>query len=162
MRAAGPLAALALALAGATALAEDMPAQSRGQTLYVPVYSQVWHGNRDGSGQPSLVLLSAMLSIRNTDPAHAITLRSARYYNDDGKLVREFLTAPQTLGPLQATELFVELKDTTGGTGASFLVAWSADQAVNPPVVETVHTYFFGNQSAVFASPGRVIRASGP
>jgi hypothetical protein len=155
------LAALALALAGAPAVAEDLPPLSRGQTLYVPVYSQVWHGNRNGSGEPSLVLLSAMLSIRNADPGHAITVRSARYYNDDGKLVREFLTAPQTLGPLQATELFVEHKDTSGGTGASFLVEWTADQAVNPPVVETVHTYFFGNQSAVFASPGRVIRAAG-
>jgi hypothetical protein len=162
MRAAAPRLALALSLALAAAAARaDPPALSRGETVYAPVYSQVWHGNLDGKGKPSLLLLSAMLSIRNTDPARGITVRSARYYGDDGQLVREFLAAPRTLGPLQAFELFVEHKDTTGGTGASFLVEWTADQPVNPPLVETVHTYFFGTQSIVFTAPGRAIRTAG-
>jgi hypothetical protein len=153
-------AALALALAAAAAQAEPL-APSRGETVYVPVYSQVWHGNLDSRGKPSLLLLSAMLSIRNTDPAHGITVRSARYYAEDGRLVRDFLAAPRTLGPLQAFQLFLEHKDTTGGTGASFLVEWTADQPVNPPLVEAVHTYFFGTQSVVFTTPGRAIRTAG-
>ncbi|MFO1058026.1 MAG: DUF3124 domain-containing protein [Dongiaceae bacterium] len=160
MRAAALGLALGLALAAGPARA-DPPPLTRGETVYAPVYSQVWHGNLDSRGKPSLLLLSAMLSVRNTDPAHGITVRSARYYGDDGKLVREFLAAPKALGPLQALDLFVEHKDTTGGSGASFLVEWAADQPVNPPLVETVHTYFFGTQSIVFTTPGRAIRTAG-
>ena len=149
------LIALFLFLSGAAgAAASEL---SQGQNVYVPVYSQVWHGNLDGSGKPWMLLLSVMLSIRNTNPEHAITVRSVRYYDTEGKLLREFYTEPKHLGPFQSTDLFVENKDVTGGTGANFLVVWDAEKPVNPPVVEAVHAYFFGTQSVVFTSPGRAI-----
>ncbi len=140
------------------AIGAEQPAPlSKGQTLYVPVYSHISHGNLDGRGKPSELLLSSMLSLRNTDPAHSITVTSARYYDTDGKLLREYLPKPQVLGPMGSAELFVEHKDKAGGSGANFVVEWKADRSVNPPIVETVNAYFFGTQSVAFTSPGRPI-----
>ncbi len=150
------LVALLLLLAGSPAGAAEL---SRGQTIYVPVYSHVWHGNLDGSGKPSMLPLSVMLSIRNVDPEHGIVVRAVRYYDTEGKLLKEFYKEPKTLAPLQSTDVFVENKDMTGGAGANFLVLWDADGAVNAPIVEAVHAYFFGTQSLVFTSPGRAIES---
>ncbi|EME68180.1 hypothetical protein H261_19838 [Paramagnetospirillum caucaseum] len=139
------------------ARAEQPPPLSKGQSLYVPVYSHISHGNLDGRGKPSELLLSSMLSLRNTDPAQSITVTSARYYDTAGKLLREYLPKPLVLGPMGSSELFVEHKDKTGGSGANFVVEWKADRAVNVPVIETVNAYFFGTQSVAFTSPGRPI-----
>lgn len=146
---------LVAALTGAAAAAEP-PSLTPGQTLYVPVYSEVLYGNADG-GKPSRWPLSAMLSIRNTDPNHPMTVRSIRYYGTDGRLVREY-PAGQTLGPMATAEVFVEHKDTTGGTGANFLVTWEAARPINPPIVETVHSYFFGTRALAFTSAGQPLR----
>jgi len=128
----------------------------------VPVYSELQYGNLNDSGRPSRMPLSAMLSIRNTDPAQTITVRSARYYDGTGKLLREYLDVPRALGPLQSTELFIEHKDLAGGAGASFLVVWESASPANRPVIEAVHALFFGNQSTAFVTTGREIRSPGP
>ena len=146
--------ALLLAFAASAAAASDL---SRGQTVYVPVYSHIKHGNLDSSGKPWTLPLSVMLSIRNIDPANGFTVRAVRYYDTEGKLLREFYAEPKKMGPLESTNVFVENKDMTGGTGANFLVVWDAESPVNPPIIEAVHAYFFGNQSVVFTTTGRVV-----
>lgn len=154
------LAVLGLLAIAPSALADEAPALSRGETVYAPVYSDVQYGNLDGSGNPSRMPLSAMLSIRNTNPDAPITIKSARYYDSAGKLLREFIEQPKSLAPLESTEVFVEHRDMAGGSGANFLVVWDSATPVNPPVVEVVHGYFFGNQSVAFISPGRPIRTA--
>jgi hypothetical protein len=147
-------------LAAPAARAEQPAPLSKGQTLYVPVYSHISHGNLDGRGKPSELLLSSMLSLRNTDPAGTVTVTSARYYDTEGKLLREYLPKPLVLGPMGSSELFVEHRDKTGGSGANFVVEWKSDKPVNPPLVETVNAYFFGTQSVAFTSPGRPIHTA--
>lgn len=139
------------------AAAQEAFALTKGQMVYVPVYSHILHGNLDSRGQPMTLLLSSMLSIRNTDPAHGMTVKSARYYDTGGKLLRDFVSAPIRLGAMASTEFFVEHKDMSGGSGANFVVEWSSDQPINPPLIETVNAYFFGTQSVAFTSPGRPI-----
>ena len=148
------LLALLLLFTASAAGAADL---SRGQTIYVPVYSHIAHGNLDSSGKPWTLPLSVMLSIRNIDPASGLTVRAVRYYDTEGKLLREFYAEPKKLGPLQSTDVFVENKDMTGGSGANFLVVWDAESPVNPPMVEAVHAYFFGPQSIVFTTSGRAV-----
>ncbi len=148
-------------LSTASGHAQDIRPLAQGETVYVPVYSEILYGNLGSSGKPSRMPVSAMLSIRNVDEAASITVRSVRYYDSAGKLLREFLDQPLTLGPLATTEVFVEHKDMSGGTGANFLVVWQASRPVNPPIVEAVHAYFFGNQSIAFVSPGRPILPQG-
>jgi hypothetical protein len=158
MRSALKAALFAAAILSPTAVAAEQAVPlSKGQTLYVPVYSHISHGNLDGRGKASELLLSSMLSLRNTDPAHPITITAARYYDTDGKLLRDYLAKPLPLAPMGSSELFVEHKDKSGGSGANFVVEWKSDRPVNPPVIETVNAYFFGTQSVAFTSPGRPI-----
>lgn len=141
-------------------LAGDAPPSSAGQTVYVPIYSHVLHGNQDRRGKPEEWLLSAMLSIRNTDVNHGMTVRSVVYYDTEGKLLRSYLTEPRKLGPLATIEFFVENRDKSGGSGANFLVAWDAEKSINPPIIEAVHTNFYGSQSVAFITEGRVLQTA--
>jgi hypothetical protein len=57
-----------LGLLAATVFAADEPALLSGQTLYLPVYSHVYHGDPGKDGKPAQTLVSTHASIRNTDP----------------------------------------------------------------------------------------------
>lgn len=149
----------AICLACQPVLAQDIPPLSKGQMLYVPVYSHISHGNLDHRGKASELLLSTMLSLRNTDPALPITVTSVRYYDTEGKMLRDYLAKPLVLAPMASSEVFVEHKDKSGGSGANFVVEWNSERPVNTPVVESVNAYFFGTQSVAFTSPGRPIAA---
>lgn len=146
---------------GTAGQAMEPPPLTQGQTVYVPVYSHLLHGNQDRRGQPDRWGMAAMLSIRNTDPDNSMSIRSVRYYGTDGMLLREYMEQPKSLGAMATTEIFVELSDRTGGTGANFLVVWDAVRPINAPRIETVHTYFFGTQSVAFVSPGQPLHVTG-
>lgn len=150
------LLALILLMPALPAWAEEIKPLT-GQTVYVPVYSHIWHGNLDSKGKPQMLLLSSMLSVRNTDPDDGVIVTSVRYYDTAGKMLREFVVKPARLGPMASTDFFVEHKDDDGGTGANFIVEWKADKPISPPIIETVNAYFFGPHSLAFTSPGRAI-----
>jgi hypothetical protein len=150
--------ACALALVALPCRAAEPGAPVSGQTVYVPVYSHILHGNLDSKGRPGSLPLSAMLSIRNTDAHGSLTVRSVRYVDTEGRPIRELVAQPRSLSPMASMELFVENKDMAGGSGANFVVVWDAAQPVDAPVIETIHSYFFGSLSAVFVSPGKPIR----
>lgn len=59
---------LAAWFSSSISFAEEALDLSRGQVVYVPIYSQIWYRNLDSQGKPSILLLSSMVSIRNTDP----------------------------------------------------------------------------------------------
>jgi hypothetical protein len=149
--------AVLLTLMTGAAAAEEREPLSRGQTVYVPVYSSIWYGNVDSRLKASKLLLSSMLSIRNLDPDNSIVVNTVRYYDTDGKLLKEDNLA-RTLAPLASTDVFIEFKDDTGGTGAKFIVVWQADVPVNPPIIESVNTHFTGTQLTAFLSRGRPIK----
>lgn len=149
-----------LALSGGPSFAVNAPETTQGQTVYVPVYSDVLYGNADRVGRPAKWLLSATLSIRNTDPTSALRIRSIRYYDTDGKLIREYPTGDE-ISPLGTREIFVEHADQSGGSGANFIVVWDADKAINAPIIETVHAYFFDTRGLVFVSPGQALHVEG-
>ena len=131
---------------------ESMPTTSKGQTVYVPIYSHVYGGDRE-----QRVLLTATLSIRNTDPIHAITISRVDYYDSEGKLIRNYLLRPTALKAMAAVRYVVAESDKTGGSGASFLVRWYAAVPVRPPVVESVMIGTKMQQGISFTSRGQVI-----
>lgn len=152
-----PGAALVAGLYGLIGDAAADPGRSRGQTLYVPVYSSVLHGNQDRSGKPGEWLLSVMVSLRNTDPRNPVRVTAARYYDGGGALLREFVTEPKTLAPLASMATFIENRDTSGGSGGSLVVTWEAAVPVSPLLIEALHTDLFGTRSISFVSRGEVI-----
>ncbi len=143
------------------AAASEMPPLSTGQAVYVPVYSSVLYGNINSDGKPSEMLLSAMLSVRNTDPKHAITLTSVKYYDTEGRMLREHIAAPAQLPPMGTRDFFVEYRERSGGTGANFMVTWKSEHRVNQPIMETLQVYHAGAQSQSFISRGQVIDPHG-
>ena len=141
-----------LLMANAAAFCQDARPQSLGQELYLPIYSNMLYGNLSRSGKPSRILLSAMVSIRNTDPKNAMRLVSARYFQSQGQFLREYITAPVELPPLGTKDLFVELPDDSGGAGANFLIRWEATDPVNPPLVEALHANLDSGKAVVFTT----------
>ncbi len=145
------LALWAVAALAATALAGSV--LTRGQTVYVPLYSHVYQGLRDRPFD-----LSATVSVRNTDPEKALRLVFVDYYDTAGKLVRHYLDAAESVPPLATREFQVGEKDTAGGSGAKFLIRWTSEAPMSPPVVESVMIGTANSQGISFLSTGRVVR----
>jgi hypothetical protein len=129
---------------------------SQGQTVYVPIYSHVYSGDRE---RP--FLLAAILSIRNTDLKHGITVLAADYYDTEGNPVRKYLEKPVRLGPLASLRYVVGESDKSGGSGAKFIVRWQSDVQVNAPIVEGVMIGTQLGQGISFVSRGQVISPAG-
>jgi hypothetical protein len=138
----------------ATAFAQE---RSKGETLYLPVYSHIWHGDVGRDGKPTKTLMSVSVSIRNTDPANPVRVTSAQYYDTDGRKLKEYMPKPSVIGPMGTEELFIARSDDRGGSGANFVIVWSADAAVSPPIVEAVHANLPGGRSIVFTTSARRI-----
>jgi Protein of unknown function (DUF3124) len=130
--------------------AQEVRALSTGQSIYLPIYSHMLYGNLGKSGKASQVLLSALVSIRNTDVRRPLRILSARYYDTHGKLLGERVPAPTILPPLGTLELFVELNDASGGSGANFIIKWESDAPINPPLVEALHANMDGGKAVIF------------
>jgi|UniRef100_A0A7C4EUK1 hypothetical protein len=141
----------------ASAQGENIVHQATGQTIYVPVYSHIYGGLRS---RP--LDLTATLSIRNTDMTEPLNLTSVAYYDSDGKLVKTYLKKEQPLGPLATTHFIVEESDTSGGSGAKFVVQWKSTKPITPPVVECVMITIQSGLGISFVSAGRVLSETRP
>lgn len=150
------LLALAATLACGAATAQSLPS-AMSQVLYLPIYSHIYHGDLDARGKSVQTLLSAHVSIRNTNIGKSLKLHYARYYDTDGKLLKEFVPNPVVIPPLGTHELFVPRSDVSGGSGANFLISWSADTSVNPPLVEALHADITETRTLTFITTARPI-----
>ncbi len=153
------LLALSLILVSGAAGAEA-PVLTAGQTLYLPIYSHIWHGDRVVQGKyPLKSQVSALVSIRNTSPKTPIKVTSARYFSTEGKLLKEYVSAPVAINPMGTHELFVEKQEALGGSGANFVIEWQSAAPTNPPIVEAVHADIMGHQTFTFVTTARPIAA---
>lgn len=128
-----------------------------GQTVYVPVYSHIFADDRY---RDRPFLLTATLSVRNTDPERPFTLRRVDYYDSEGALLQRYLKAPVTLAPLASTHYIVPESEAKGGAGAKFLIEWQAPAAVSEPIIEAVMIGTKLQQGISFISTGRAIKAT--
>jgi len=144
---------LLLLLPPSLLLATEPLPLTKGQTIYIPAYSHIYHGNRE-----TPLLLSVTLSIRNIDLSRSFTVTEVNYHETEGPLVKKYLKEPITLGPLGSKRFIVAQKDETGGSGANFIVKWHSEQPINPPIIESV---MIGTQSQLgisFTSRGQAIQ----
>ena len=128
-----------------------------GQTVYVPVYSHIFADDRY---RDRPFLLTATLSVRNTDPERPFTLQRVDYYDSEGALLQRYLEAPITLAPLASTHYIVPESEAKGGAGAKFLIEWQAPAAVNEPIIEAVMIGTKLQQGISFISTGRAIKGT--
>lgn len=122
---------------------------SAGQTVYVPCYSHIYHGVKT---RP--FYLTITLSVRNIDLKHSMSLTSVDYYDTDGKIARSYLKEPALLPPLMTKEYIVDLADTSGGSGANFIVRWNANTTMNAPIIEAIMVGTGSQQGVSFTSRG--------
>ena len=116
--------------------------------VYVPAYSHVYYEG----GAPCLMEIT--LSVRNIDPAESIYLDSVQYFDTTGTLVKTHLDQLIQLKPLQTIEFLVERRDTSGGSGANFLVEWLSETPVNAPLIEAVMVGTVGAKGFSLARTG--------
>jgi len=125
---------------------------SNGQTVYVPIYSHIYSGVKARPFD-----LAATLSIRNTNLKSPITITTVKYYDSEGKLVKDYLEAPLSLGALATIRYIIAENERAGGSGANFIVIWRSDKPVNTPVIEGVMIGTHSGQGISFVSRGQVI-----
>ncbi len=129
----------------------------KGQTVYVPVYSHIYSGDRE---QP--FYLAATLSIRNTDRNYPVALTRVDYYDSEGKFLAHYLKRPVSLGVLATRRFVVHESDRSGGSGAKFIVAWESGKPVTEPLIESVMISTKTQQGISFTSRGQVLDAVVP
>ena len=131
-----------------------LPAEAvaEGQRVYVPVYSHIYF---DG-GQP--FLLETTLSVRNTDSQNPIIITSVKYFDTKGAPLKEYLSGPLVLAPLETAEFLVEKADISGGSGANFLVDWRGEEQVTSPHIEAIMIGVDGPRTVSIARSGRPVR----
>ena len=128
------------------------PGKARGQVLYAPVYSHIFHRSADRQ-----TALTATLSIRNTSTSKSIQIRAVDYFDSEGTLLESYLDGSRTLGPLASTYVVIEEENLSGGVGANFIIEWDSGRPVTPPLVETVMISTASTQGISLTSPARVI-----
>jgi len=141
-----------ICLTGGKAMAGSSTVLSTGQTVYVPVYSHIYSGDRE-----RMFLLAVTLSIRNVDPGSQITILEVNYHDTGGKLLKKYLTGSYILKTMASTRYVVKESDKSGGSGANFIVQWIAESPVTPPITESVMIGTQRQQGLSFTSRGRVV-----
>lgn len=129
---------------------------SMGQSVYVSIYSHIYSGIKARPFD-----LVAILSIRNTDIDQPVMIVAVKYYDTEGKLLKEYLDEPLELNALASTRYIIKEDDKTGGSGANFIVKWKSNKKVTPPIIEAVMIGTHSGQGISFVSRGQVIEAHG-
>lgn len=131
----------------------QLPQDPGVRSVYVPAYSHLSSGDRE-------MMLAITLSVRNVDPFNTVTLRQVEYFDTSGHRVRQYLTSPRRLRPLETAEYSVETLDETGGSGANFLVHWEGPEHAQPLLTEAVMYGHVGTGYMSFTSRGvELVRA---
>ncbi|MFH0730584.1 MAG: DUF3124 domain-containing protein [Pseudomonadota bacterium] len=126
----------------------------RGQTIYVPIYSHIYHGDQDKHPFD----LTATLSIRNTDPDTPISVTVIDYYDSNGKLLKNFQRTQSKINPMGSTRVIIQESDKSGGSGANFIVQWESEKKVTEPLIESIMIGTKIQQGISFTSRGQVIK----
>ncbi len=125
---------------------------SKGESVYVSIYSNIYSGPKGTPFQ-----LSAILSIRNTDPTYDITILKADYYDNNGRMIEAYIREPVQLKPLGSKDFLIKEHDTRGGAGANFIVKWRSDKMVNQPIIESIMLGLTRGQGVSFRCPGQIL-----
>lgn len=125
----------------------------KGQLLYVPIYSNLPHGQ-----DTTKLDISAFLAIHNIDIKHKLRISQILFCNTAGKQVKDFLGKKEiTLEPLETKTIYIPHEDQSG-TGANFLVEWYSNEKMVEPLIESIMVNTVANQNVSFTSSAKIIR----
>jgi hypothetical protein len=107
-----------------------------------------------GSGKGK-VDLATTLSIHNTSEERSLTILRVDYFDTAGNLIHSYVPKPFGIRPFGTVEAFVPAENTRGGTGANFIVEWSANGRITDPLIEAVMVGTLGAQGFSLTSRGK-------
>ena len=122
------------------------------ETVYVPVYSDIYH--LDGTKR---FLLTATVSVRNISLKDSVYILNAVYNDSYGKQLRSFTAKSILLKPLESIEYVIEDAEDKGGAGASFILEWGGNKNSNQMLIQSVMIGTTGQQGISFTAKGEVI-----
>jgi len=109
--------------------------RTQGQTVYLSLYPKI---ERAGKKTPSF--LTTILTIRNTDLEHSITVNSINYHDSNGSLKKHILKKPMILNPISSKSMRFEAKelDSESGMAGCFIIKWKSNKGVSEPIIEGI------------------------
>lgn len=117
---------------------------------YLSVYSEIY----DFVSEEITHQLTATVSIRNLSLNDSVYIRSADYYNTQGKLIRSYIKKPVYVSPMETLEIIIAYDDDEGGTGANFNFNWAIKKNSEKPLFEAVMIWTTGYQGISFTTYG--------
>ncbi|WKX75346.1 DUF3124 domain-containing protein [Zobellia laminariae] len=102
--------------------------------------------------------MTATLSIRNTSLKDSLFITTIDYYNTGGDLVRNYLDQAIYLRPMESIDYVIEQQDTSGGSGANFIIDWYSKRPINP-LFQAVMVGGLGAQAFSFTTEGIDVEA---
>lgn len=130
----------------------DTAALKYKETVYVPVYSDIYH--LDGTKR---FLLTATVSVRNISLKDSAYVLKAVYNDSYGKQLRSFVAKTVLLKPLESIEYVIEDAEDKGGAGASFILEWGGSKYSNQMLIQSIMIGTTGQQGISFTAKGEVI-----
>jgi hypothetical protein len=116
---------------------------------YLSIYSQIYSQSEHKTHN-----LTAMVSLRNTSIKDTIYLLKAEYFDTHGKSVRTYFNQSIFLAPLETTEIIIDEKDISGGTGSNFIFDWKTPKNCPEPLFEGIMNSTMGQQGLSFVTQG--------
>ncbi|WP_431136779.1 DUF3124 domain-containing protein [Psychroserpens mesophilus] len=120
---------------------------------YLSIYSQIYSQSEHKTHN-----LTAMVSLRNTSIKDTIFLLKAEYFDTHGKTVRSYFNETIYLAPLETTEIIIDEKDISGGTGSNFIFEWKTPKNCPQPLFEGIMNSTMGQQGLSFVTQGHRIK----
>ncbi|MGR3637612.1 MAG: DUF3124 domain-containing protein [Shimia sp.] len=137
-----------------TSASAQIVEKASGQTVYIPAYAQVL--SKEGRSEP----LASTLVIHNIDPSRSIMITRIEYFDQNGALLKSFVSAPRELTAFESMRALVPIGSFKDGVGANFIVTWTSSKPAIPPIAETVMMGGSGTHGISLTSRGRVIEHS--
>ena len=129
----------------------DVLLKSKGQTVYVPSYTELYKSTGFS------VKGFATVTIHNIDPNHSIKVHAVTSYDTHGKVTKQYLQKPLVLASFASQNYLVRYEKGFDGSGANFIVRWESSEAVVTPLIESRMLATSGTQGYSLSSQGRVI-----
>lgn len=107
--------------------------RTKGQTVYLSIYPKI-----AGPERKHPAFLSTILTIRNIDLQHAITVYSINYHDSKGVQKKHILDKPVVLNPISSTSMSFKAKelDAENGMASCFIITWKSTDSVVEPIIE--------------------------
>lgn len=127
-----------------------LPEMEIDESVYVPAYSDLYY-----ESQEKKTFFTVILSLRNISFTDTLYFTHIDYYSSHGKLLRQYIDQVLVLRPMESMEYIVEESEKEGGTGANFVVRYTANANLkNHPFIESIMMGNLDNYRFAFTSPG--------